>query len=65
MSDFLNVQVPELSADMEKIVDAVSLLLETAMLSVEETDPIMRRLLHAQQQMAVIKKNSTVGYNDD
>jgi hypothetical protein len=49
---------------MDKLVDAVKLLLETAMLSVEETDPIMLKLLHAKQQVATIKKNTAAGNND-
>jgi hypothetical protein len=58
-------KVSKLSVDMDKLVEAVSLLLETAMLTVEETDPILSRLLHAKQQVATIKKNLASGASDD
>ena len=58
-------QVSKLSADMDKLVETVSLLLETATLSVEETDPILSRLLHAKQQVATIKNNLAPGASDD
>jgi hypothetical protein len=58
-------QVSKLSADMDKLVEAVTLLLETAMLTVEETDPILHKLLHAKQQVATIKKNLAPGVSYD
>jgi hypothetical protein len=51
-------QIHKLSTDMEVIVSVLSLLLDTATISIEETDPLLRKLRSAQHKLRSIEKKS-------